>query len=121
MTSDRLTADDMLLPGAHWIELEATGNVHVEGQGFTVQAASVGYTSDKEVLTIRGDGRADAHVWQSPAPGEAPTKIQFQRGSYNLRTGKFDGDGFKRIELQNPDGIRLRAPPLPPPPLPQRQ
>lgn len=101
MTSDRLRIDVLSEFGTRWIEMNASGNTHVEGRSFTVQAASVRYNSAKEVLTIEGDGRADAHLWWQSAPGQPPDDSTFRKVQYNLRTGQFLGGDFSNINLRN--------------------
>ena len=85
MTSDALTVTEMALSRTQkWMELEATGNVIVDGRGFTARAARIGYTSDKDQLVLEGDGRNDAEFWHQAAPGSqhsytAAGKITFRR------------------------------------------
>ncbi|MCE9525756.1 MAG: hypothetical protein K8R36_06850, partial [Planctomycetales bacterium] len=71
MTSDALTVTEMSLSKAQkWVELEATGNVIVDGTSFTARAARIGYTSDKDQLVLEGDGRNDAEFWHQAGPGK---------------------------------------------------
>jgi lipopolysaccharide export system protein LptA len=90
MKSEALTVTEMSLSKAQkWVELEATGNVIVEGKSFTAQAARIGYTSDKDQLVLEGDGRNDAEFWHQAAPGSqhshtAAGKIRFQRKTSTL-------------------------------------
>ena len=90
MKSEALTVTEMSLSKAQkWVELEATGNVIVEGKSFTAQAARIGYTSDKDQLVLEGDGRNDAEFWHQATPGSqhshtAAGKIRFQRKTNTL-------------------------------------
>jgi len=96
MNSDALTVTEMSLSKAQkWVELEATGNVRAEGKSFTAQAARIGYTSDKDMLILEGDGRNDAEFWHQTTPGSqhshtAAGKITFQRktGTLIVNDGK---------------------------------
>ena len=100
MTSDALTVTEMSLSKAQkWVELEATGNVIVDGTSFTARAARIGYTSDKDQLVLEGDGRNDAEFWHQAAPGSqhsytAAGKIRFQR-----KTNTLEVDDGKSLTL----------------------
>ena len=100
MTSDALTVTEMALSKAQkWVELEATGNVIVDGKSFTARAARIGYTSDKDQLVLEGDGRNDAEFWHQAAPGSqhsytAAGKIRFQR-----KTNTLEVDDGKSLTL----------------------
>ncbi len=100
MESDALTVTEMALSKAQkWVELEATGNVVVDGKSFTARAARIGYTSDKDQLVLEGDGRKDAEFWHQAAPGSqhsytAAGKIRFQR-----KTNTLEVDDGKSLTL----------------------
>jgi hypothetical protein len=100
MASDRLAVTEMLLSSQRWMELEASDNVLVEGRTFTVRAATVRYTSDKEILTIEGNGRIDAEIWHQAVPGEPRTYTSARKLRYWLRDGTFDGEDFNTLDLQ---------------------
>jgi lipopolysaccharide export system protein LptA len=96
MKSEALTVTEMALSKAQkWVELEATGNVIVEGKSFVAQAARIGYTSDKDQLVLEGDGRNDAEFWHQATSGSEHShtkagRIRFQRktGTLELNDGK---------------------------------
>ena len=58
-------------------DASAKAQTLIEGRQFTVRAANVRYAGDKEVLTVEGDGRADARtlffdrdeLWSGDVPG----------------------------------------------------
>jgi hypothetical protein len=100
LTSDRLSVVEMLLPGARWIETSATGNTVVEGQTFTVRAPKISYASDKQVLTLEGDGRAEAELWYQNVPGQPNSYAAAQKWRYWLDSGLFDVEGAKVFDLQ---------------------
>jgi hypothetical protein len=100
MTSDKLAVTDMQVGGQKWLEMEAKENVIVEGRTFTVRAASVRYTSDKEVLTIEGNGRTDAEIWYQSVPGQPRTYTSARKLRYWLREGTFEGEDFNVLDLQ---------------------
>lgn len=109
MTSDRLIVTELFTPSARWMELEATNNAYLEGRALKVQAASIRYSSDKEVVTVSGDGRADATIWHQAAPGQTPSKVIVQKWKYFLRTGAWESDGIKHFDLQNINQLPIQG------------
>jgi hypothetical protein len=110
MTSERLTILEMTPAGQPaWIEASASGNTVVEGKNFTVHAPRITYTSDKEVLSLEGDGRADAELWYRTVPGQPSSYGAASKWRYWLRTGLFDVEGARPFEFQlnGIDKIRL--------------
>jgi hypothetical protein len=107
MTSDNLTMTEMLLPDVSWVEMQATGNTLVEGTSFTARAAKIGYTSDKEVLTVEGDGRSDAQIWYQAAPGQPRSYTSARKFRYWLRDGTFDGEDFSVLDLQQLGNLKF--------------
>ncbi len=110
MTSERLTVTEMAPAGQPaWIEASASGNTVVEGKNFTVHAPRITYTSDKEVLSLEGDGRADAELWYRTVPGQPSSYGAASKWRYWLRTGLFDVEGARPFEFQlnGIDKIRL--------------
>jgi hypothetical protein len=111
MKSELLTVTEMALSRSQkWVELEASGNVLVEGKSFTAQAARIGYATDKDQLVLEGDGRTDADFWHQPAPGSPHShasagKIRFQR-----KTGTLEVDDGKTMTL---DSLPVSKKPLP--------
>jgi hypothetical protein len=104
MTSDRLTLTEVIVPGQRWIEVQATENVLAEGRSITVEAASIRYTSDKEILTIEGSTRSNARVWRRTAPGQKEDTMDGQKFKYHLRSGQIELDSINSIELNNLKG-----------------
>jgi hypothetical protein len=100
MTSDRLRVTEMQVGGQKWLEMDAKENTIVEGRTFTVRAASVRYSSDKEVLTIEGNGRTDAEIWYQTVPGQPRTYTSARKLRYWIREGTFDGEDFNILDLQ---------------------
>jgi hypothetical protein len=100
MTSEKLAVTAMQVGGQKWLEMEAKENAIVEGRTFTVRAASVRYTSDKEVLTIEGNGRTDAEIWYQSVPGQPRTYTSARKLRYWIREGEFDGEDFNILDLQ---------------------
>jgi lipopolysaccharide export system protein LptA len=108
MTSDRLILTEVILSGKRWIEVQATGRVLAESHNLTAEAASIRYTSDKEVVTIEGNARSPLHVWWRKAIGEKPTTLTGNKISYYPRTNEVDLESINHIDLQSlPRGIKL--------------
>ena len=115
MQSDKLTITEFIIPPVRWFELRATGHTKVRGEKIEVDAPIVGYSSDKEVLTIHGDGRADAKAWFHKTSGDDPVRYEGQLLKYNLRTGGLQTDVVKNFHFPLSPNIKLPAPSLPVP------
>jgi hypothetical protein len=110
MTSQRLNVVEMTPAGQKgWIEVSASGGVIVDGKVFKVSAPRIAYSSDKEVLMLEGDGRADAELWYRTAPGQPSSYGAARKWRYWLRTGMFDVEDARPFEFQlnGIDKIRL--------------
>ena len=109
MTSERLTVTEMAPAGQRpWLEASAASAI-VDGKSFKVSAPRISYTSDKEVLTLEGDGRADAELWYQTLPGQPSSYGAARKWRYWLRTGMFDVEDARPLEFQlnGIDKIRL--------------
>lgn len=111
ITSDQLRLTQMAVGTRRWFELLATGQVLIEGHELTIQAPRVGYTSDKEVLTIEGQGRVMARAWV----GRQRNFLEGQRLQYNLRTGAATTDRIQNIRIQLGSDAALPLPGRPGP------
>ncbi|MBW8884953.1 MAG: hypothetical protein JF612_09310 [Planctomycetia bacterium] len=80
--------------------MEATGHTTVRGTKADVNAPIITYSSAKDTLTLRGDGRAKAKVWMSRLPGQAPNWIDAEELRYNLRTGQLEQDNASNIHIE---------------------
>jgi hypothetical protein len=111
MNSDTLTVVEMNPPGQRpWIEAFVTGNTIVEGTKFTVHAPRISYTSDKQLLTLEGDGRADAQLWYRDGAGQPESASAAQKWKYWLETGKLEVEGIGPTTIQTPRGGRFPFP-----------
>jgi hypothetical protein len=91
ISSDQLTVNEVELPSSaqRSVELEAEGNVNVEGQQlqgdlYMAQAHHMTYSQAKDLLELTGDGLALATLERRPSPTSPPQqtaapKIQFWR------------------------------------------
>ncbi len=111
MTSDKLTVIEMNPIGQRpWIEAFVTGNTIVDGTKFTVHAPKISYTSDKQLLTLAGDGLADAQLWYRQGPGQPESSSAAQKWMYWIDTGKLQADGIGNTTIQSPGGGSFRSP-----------
>lgn len=111
----RITEVPRLTPPA--FELRAQGGTRVESAGVLVDAPLVGYASNKDTLTIEGDGRATAKVFfKQPREGS----LEGQKFWYNLKTGELQMDVVKSMQFDLRPGGGLSFP-GPRPVLPKRQ
>jgi hypothetical protein len=77
MTCEQLKVREMTgsTAEARFIELEAIGNTDVTGNGFRASSSVMRYSSDKQTLTLEGDGRRDATIWHQERPGADPRTV----------------------------------------------
>lgn len=100
LESDMLTVRELVEPPNRWFEMEATGHTTVRGTKADVNAPIITYSSAKETLILRGDGRARAKVWMSRLPGQAPNWIDAEELRYNLRSGELQQDNASNIHIE---------------------
>jgi hypothetical protein len=112
MTSEQLSVRDKLEPDRpRWVEMEATGHVIIDNVQFNVNAASVRYASDKELLVIEGSGSADAAVSYESSPGSPRSTARARKFNYWIKQGVFQGEAFSTSEFWLNGEMRLpRAP-----------
>ncbi len=99
LESDTLTVRELGESSTRWFEMEATGHTKVSGTKADVNAPIITYSSAKDTLILRGDGRARAKVWMSRLPGQAPSWIDAEELRYNLRTGELQQDNASNIHI----------------------
>lgn len=104
MTSDTMQVAQVLPPAGDEpsYELISEGNTRVDGREFTARAHRITYTSAKDMLVVKGDGRADAELWYTQK-GSASHAYQAAREfRYWPKTGAIEiQDGARGvIELQ---------------------
>jgi hypothetical protein len=73
MTSDTMQVAQVIPPagGEPSYELISEGNTRVDGREFTARAHRITYTSAKDMLVVKGDGRADAELWYKQKGGNS--------------------------------------------------
>lgn len=112
MTSDAMQVTQGLPPektGDPWYELLAEGNTRVDGRVFTARAHRISYTSQKDMLVVKGDGRTDAELWYQQK-GAATHSYQAAREfKYWPKSGNFeliDGRVTDVQQIGNKDKVR---------------
>jgi hypothetical protein len=100
MQSDNLLVRELIQGPVRWFEMEAAGHTKVWGTRADVDAPIITYSSAKDLLTLRGDGRARAKVWMSRVPGQAPSWIDAEEVRYNIRTGELQQDNASNIHIE---------------------
>jgi hypothetical protein len=101
MRSQTLRITDTSFTRARSFELKAEGGTTVEARNVVVDAPRVSYSSDKETLTIEGDGRVTATVHRPQG------RLEGQRLWYNLRTGQSQLDVTKSIQFGLGPDVKL--------------
>ena len=95
---DQLAVAQMPVPGTRnlSLELEALGNILVEGQHYTARAYRMTYAEAKDLLILEGDGRNDAQLFRQAYPGGPVSATAARRIQYwpSLRKGSVDGPRF---------------------------
>jgi hypothetical protein len=111
MTSDRLMVVEMLTAGRpRWLEATATGNALVEGKTFTIHAPKISYTSDKRLLTLEGNGRAEAELLYRALPGQPNSYSAAAKWQYWLDSGMFKVEGIKVFDFRLLDTGKFKLP-----------
>ena len=104
LSCDQLKVSQMATPGTdrRAVELEATGNVSVEGQAFTARAVRMTYAQAKELLLLEGDGRSDAQLYYQPYVGAPYTETAAQQIWYWRLVPKVQVRGVKAFQWTAP-------------------
>ncbi|REJ97148.1 MAG: hypothetical protein DWQ35_02730 [Planctomycetota bacterium] len=100
LTCDRLTVlQQAVIAGQKTFDLDAVGNMEVDGEQFTARGHRLSYNTGKELLTIEGTAQSAAQLWWTK-PGArdrartAADKIWYWRASNRV---KVDGAQFLNV------------------------
>jgi hypothetical protein len=79
-----------------WTELDAQGNITVEGQLFTAEGERMTYTTGKELMVLSGGGQTDARISHQKTVGGPINQTAAKRFFYWQKTGRvqIQGIGF---------------------------
>jgi lipopolysaccharide export system protein LptA len=109
LTSDRLSVADMSdQPGRFQnVELAATGNALVRGNGFSASAERISYARGKDQVIAEGDGRRDAVLTFQPAQASAkPVELKAGKILYSPSTRQWGLDDFQRLDIDDLNQLR---------------
>lgn len=98
------------------MEMEATGNVSVEGATFRALAYRLTYAEAKDLLVLDGDGRNDAQLFRQDRIGAPPGQIAAQQILYWKTADQVSVNGAHSFNLDQ--GTAAAAPPSATPPKP---
>jgi hypothetical protein len=101
MRSQTLRITDTSFAKARSFELKAEGGTTVEAKNMFVDAPRVTYSSEKEALTVEGDGRVTAKAFGPQG------HVEGQRFWYHLRTGKLQLDVIKNLQFGLSPDLKL--------------
>jgi hypothetical protein len=103
MDCNRLKVAEMPVPleDHRAVELEAEGNVLVEGRSrtFTARAHRVSYDDAKQLLILEGKGWTDATLYLQEHTGTPPSTIPARKILYWISTGQFQLIGPRSLNL----------------------
>jgi hypothetical protein len=93
------------------IELEATGNAHVQGSAFSAMAGRISYARAKDQLILEGDGRSKATLAYQQQAGQPHSTVTADKVLYSLSTRQFQLTGWDAGDLHGVGPLRgARAP-----------
>lgn len=108
MNCQQLTLREM--PGSFanttTLEMEATGDTVVEGRGFTARAARIGYTDEKQLLVLEGDGRRDAELTRQTRIGGQQSHVAARKIMYWRFDNRVELDDARMLDLNQINGLR---------------
>ena len=80
------------------MELEASGNVVVEGRTFTARAPRMTYADAKQLLILAGNGRTDAELYHQKQVGAPFSEVSAGRILYWRATGQVHFDRARSLK-----------------------
>ncbi len=96
-------------PDRRPMEMEAIGNVSVEGATFRALANRMTYAEAKDLLVLEGDGRNDAELYRQERVGAPPTKIAARKILYWRMANQVSVNDARFFDLDQ--GTAPAAPP----------
>jgi len=101
MQSNALTVaqTDNVASGRRSVELEAEGNVSVEGSQFTAWAERITFAEEKDLLILEGGGRADARLTHQAQIGGAPKQASAKKILYWPHSGDYKIEYGRNVDL----------------------
>jgi len=81
------------------IDLQATGNVLVEGDTFTARSGRLSFSEAKDLLVFEGDGRSDAQLFRQLQVGAPTSSASAGRILYWRSLNRVDVDDARYLDL----------------------
>ena len=81
------------------IELNAGGNVLVEGESFTARSARLTWSEAKDLLVFEGDGRSDAQLFRQLKAGSQPSTASAGKILYWRAANRVDVEDARFLDL----------------------
>ncbi len=97
MKCNRLHVVQMFEPYSS-IELTASENTRIEGNGYYAKAESIKYNQAKELVILEGSATVDAQLFKQEAPGSY-SRIPARRIEYNLKNRTHSTSGLKGANI----------------------
>lgn len=100
LSCDRLAILEMpgAVRGQKNIDLDAEGNMRVDGEQFVAQGHRLSYNTGKEMLTLEGSGQRDAELWRDRASGGPRAYVAARKINYWKETGRVRVDGARFLD-----------------------
>jgi hypothetical protein len=107
---DRLAAVQMLvaLGGARSWDVQATGNVTVEGEAFFARATRMSYDEAKGLLILEGEPRADAVLSAQKRPGDRREECRARQILYWPKTGQLESS-VRSLDINSLRSLNLNG------------
>lgn len=104
LSCDRLAIQEM--PGAlrdkQNFDLDATGNMRVDGEQFSAEGQRLSYNTGKSMLTLEGTDQRDAQLWRASPSGGARANVAARKIFYWQDTNRVKVDGARFLNLDAP-------------------
>ncbi len=96
LKSRQLAVRQMGTSHERWTELDAQGNITVEGALFTAEGERMTYTTGKDLMVLSGGGQTDARISHQKTVGGPVNQTAAKRFLYWQKTGRvqIEGIGF---------------------------
>ena len=109
LSCDRLNVAQMAVPGAEpAMELEATGNIEIEGRTFMARGARASYAQSKDLLILEGDGRNDAELFRQMTLGGPTNRTSLKKILYWPKSKRISMDAIRGGEFDFSPEMGLR-------------
>jgi hypothetical protein len=81
-------------------QVDAEGNVSVDGATFRTQSHRMSYDQAKDLLVLEGDGFNDAKLFRQAQPNAPPETTSARKFQYDIKRNRPTVDGVKSFEFR---------------------